>query len=175
MPSSARRPACVAKSTKNERLHLMLVAGGILFALAVAVVLLASSALKRTSGLGFCHDEAVHGVNALQVLRGEHAVYFPEENDGLEGMMAYAVALAISLLGRTMLAVRLPTALASAGTVRWPARARSLSSSGWGISSLEEMRKEGGATPWRGLLGRWGWGWSAGRFHRSDAHRAHGV
>ena len=43
--------------------------------------------------------------------------FFPERSDGLEGLMAYAVALSISLLGRTVLALRLPTALASAGTV----------------------------------------------------------
>ena len=121
----------------------MLVAGGILFALAVAVVLLRLQRLSEL-GPGLLHDEAVHGVNALQVLRGEHAVYFPEENDGLEGLMAYAVALAISLLGRTMLALRLPTALASAGTVFvvfW-----------LGYLLFGRDEEGGGGTPWRGLL-----------------------
>ena len=55
-------------------------------------------------------------MDALRVLQGEHAVFF-SENNGREGLIVYAIALATSLFGRTALAVRLPTALASAGTV----------------------------------------------------------
>lgn len=65
---------------------------------------------------GLYLTEGIHGLNALQVLRGEHAVFFTEDY-GRAGMIIYAVSLTTSLMGRTMLAVRLPAALASAGTV----------------------------------------------------------
>ena len=55
-------------------------------------------------------------MDALGVLQGQHALFFPE-NQGREGMVIYVTALAISLLGRTITAVRLPAALASVGTV----------------------------------------------------------
>ena len=140
---SAQPSANVAGSAKAERLRLMLVAGGIVFALAFAVVALRFQRLSELPpGLHF--DEGVHGVDALQVLQGEHAVFFPAENDGLEGLMAYAVALGTSLLGRTVLAVRLPAALASAGAVFvvfWLGRL---------LFGRDE--ESGRATPWRGLL-----------------------
>ena len=89
------------------------------------------------------HDEGAHGLNALQVMQGEHAVFFPD-NNGREGLIVYAIALAISFLGRTTLAIRLPTALASAATVFavfWL---------GWWLFSRDEKSER--ATPWRGLL-----------------------
>ena len=140
-PSSAQRSASVAKLANNERLHLMLVAGGIIFALALAVVMLR---LYRLTELppGLFPDEGAHGVDALRVLQGEHAVFFSEIMDA-KGMIVYAVAVPISLLGRTALAVRLPTALASAGTVFvvfWLGRL------------LFGRDEKGQATPWRGLL-----------------------
>ena len=83
-------------------------------------------------------------MDALRVLQGEHAVFFPEKVEGREGMVMYAMALAISLLGRTELALRLPTALASAGTVFvvfW-----------LGQILFGREEESGRATPWRGLL-----------------------
>ena len=150
---------------RDERRLLMLVRGGVLFALAVAVILLRLQRLSEL-GPGLLNDEAQHGVSALQVLRGEHAVFFPEKTGGQEGLMAYAVALTTSILGRTMLAVRLPAALASAGTVFvvfW-------------LGQLLLGRDESGqVTPWRGLLvGGVGAGLLA-VCHKSDVHRAHGV
>ena len=141
--SSARSPADAAASAKTERLRLALVAGGILLALALAVSLLR---LHRLSELprGIDAGEGANGVDALRVLQGEHAVFFPEKVEGREGMVMYAMALAISLLGRTELALRLPTALASAGTVFvvfWLGRL---------LFGREE--ESGRATPWRGLL-----------------------
>ena len=65
---------------------------------------------------GIYLTEGIHGVNALQVLQGEHAVFFPDDY-GRAGMFIYAVALTISVMGRTMLAVRLPAALVSTGAV----------------------------------------------------------
>ena len=81
-------------------------------------------------------------MDALRVLQGEHAVYFPA-NNGREGLIVYTIALAISFLGRTVLALRVPTALASAGTVFvvfWLGRL------------LFGKDEDGRATPWRGLL-----------------------
>ena len=117
--------------------------GGILFALALAVVLLR---LQRLSELppGLDAGEGANGIDALKVLQGEHAVFFPELLGGREGLVMYAVALSISLLGRTELALRLPTALASAGTVFvvfWLGHLL--------FGRDEESR---GSTPWRGLM-----------------------
>ena len=126
----------------DERLRIALVTAGILVFLASAVFILR---LHRLSELppGLHHDEGTHGVNALQVMRGEHAAFFPE-NNGREGMIVYAIALATSFLGRTALAVRLPTALVSAGSVFvlfWL---------GWMLFRRDEQ--SGQPTPWRGLL-----------------------
>ena len=140
-PPSARGAASAAGLEKAERLRLILVAGGIVAALALAVVLLR---LHRLAELppGLFYPEGAHGVNALQVLQGEHAVFFPEDN-GREGLAVYAIALTIPFWGRTALAVRLPTALASAGTVFvvfWLGRL------------LFGRDESGRATPRRGLL-----------------------
>ena len=114
----------------------------VLLLLALAVVALR---LYRLAELppGLHIDEGAHGINALQVLQGQHAVFFPD-NNGREGLNVYAIALAVSFLGRTALAIRLPTALASAATVFavfWL---------GWLLFGRDE--DSGRATPWRGLL-----------------------
>ena len=126
----------------DRRLHLTLLTLGTLILLAFLALTLR---LHRLSELppGLHHDEGTHGVNALQVMKGEHAPFFPE-NNGREGMIVYAIALATSFLGRTALAVRLPTALISAGTVFvlfWL---------GWVLFGRDEH--SGRSTPWRGLL-----------------------
>ena len=122
-------------------MRLALVAGGILFVLALAVLLLRIQRIDELP-IGLHHDEGAHGMDALRVLQGEHAVFFPA-NNGREGLIVYTIALAVSFVGRTMLALRLPTALASAGTVFvvfW-------------LGQLLFGREESGrATPWRGLL-----------------------
>ena len=114
-----------------------------MFALALAVVLLR---LQRLSELppGLDAGEGANGLDALRVLQGEHAVLFPEKFGGREGLAMYGIALAISLLGRTELALRLPTALASAGTVFvvfW-----------LGHLLFGRDEESGGSTPWRGLM-----------------------
>ncbi len=126
---------------KSRRIQ-RLCTGVILFGLAVAVVVLR---LYRLAELppGLFLDEGVHGVDALQVLQGKHAVFF-RENTGREGLIVYAIALATSFLGRTILAIRLPTALASAGTVFvifW-----------LGQLLFGKDEESGQASPWRGLL-----------------------
>ena len=126
---------------RSERFPLLWVTGGILLALAVAVAILRFDRLDELPPRLY-FDEAAHGVDAVRVLKGEHKIFFPE-NNGREGLIVYAIALATSLLGSTVLAIRLPTALASAGTVYvvfW-------------LGRLLFGRNGGGrATPWRGLF-----------------------
>ncbi len=117
--------------------------GGIVFALVLAVVILR---LHRLSALppGLDAGEGANGLDALRVLEGEHAVFFPERFRGREGMAIYAIAVAISLVGQTALAVRLPAALASAGTVLvvfWLGRIL-----------FGRNEQNGHTTPWRGMF-----------------------
>ena len=141
--SAAQRSISAAGSAKTERFRPVLVAGGILFALALAVVMLRFYRLNELPPWLF-YDGGANGVDALQVLQGKHAVFFPDKSNGREWLGIYLVALSISVLGRTELAVRLPTALASAGTVFavfWLGRLL--------FGRDEESAR---ATPWRGLL-----------------------
>ncbi len=62
---------------------------------------------------GLKFDEGWNGLYALQVLQGEYALTFGDK----DGLGIYLIALATNFLGRTPLALRLPTALASASTV----------------------------------------------------------
>ena len=66
---------------------------------------------------GLYYDGGSNGLDALEVLQGKHAIFFPERSNGREWLGIYPIALAITFFGRTMLAVRLPTALTSAATV----------------------------------------------------------
>ena len=142
-PSSAQHPAGPAGSRKGERPHFRLVAGGVLVALALVVVALRFHRLSEIPP-GLYYDGGSNGLDALQVLQGKHAIFFPERSNGREWLGIYPIALAITFLGRTMLAVRLPTALASAGTVFvvfW-----------LGQLLFGRDEESGRATPWRGLL-----------------------
>ncbi len=128
---------------KSVRLRLAWVTGGILFALALAVVMLRFHRIAELPP-GLFYDGGANGLDALQVLQGKHAIFFPEKSNGREWLGIYLVALSTSFLGRTLLAVRLPTALAGAGvifTVFWL---------GWLLFSRDE--ESGRATPWRGLM-----------------------
>ncbi len=127
---------------KRRMPHIRLATVGTLLALALAVEALR---LHRLSEIppGLFFDEGAHGVDAIRVLQGDHAVFFPE-NRGREGLIVYAVAIAISLMGRTVMAIRLPAALASAGTVF------ALFWLGQLLFGRDE--ESGQATPWRGLL-----------------------
>ena len=119
-----------------------LVAGAILLALALVVVTLRFHRLSELPP-GLYYDEGAHGVDALQVLQGKHAVFFPQ-NYGREGLIVYGVAASTAFLGRSMLALRLPTALASAGAVFvvfWLGRL---------LFGRDE--EDGQAAAWRGLL-----------------------
>ncbi len=59
---------------------------------------------------GLYRDEAYNGLDALGVLRGQHALFFPA-NNGREPLYIYLVALSVALLGPTTLALRLPAAV----------------------------------------------------------------
>lgn len=115
------------------------VAGVVLLTLAVALLRFRQLSILPPD---LHPDEGAHGLDALHVLQGKHAVFFPRHN-GREGMVVYGVAFAISLLGRTELALRLPTALASAGTVF---------AVFWLGGLLYGRDRDGRPTPWRGLL-----------------------
>lgn len=140
--SSPSHPTDAPAPERSRQRLITLVTAGILLALSFAVVLLRLFLLAELPP-GLMLDEGAHGVDALRVLQGEHAVFFPE-NNGREGMIVYAVALATALLGPSMLALRLPTALASAGTV-------------FAVFWLGQLLfgrdgEDGEPTPWRGLL-----------------------
>ena len=119
MSESVRAAAGAAGRAKTEGATWRgrrLVSTAILAALTVAVVMLRLYRLDELPA-GIQVSEALNGVDALRVLDGEHAVFFPSEFSGHEGLVVYLIALSITLLGQTDLALRLPTALASAGTV----------------------------------------------------------
>ncbi len=114
--SSEKKRVSTAGPSDCKGLTYALTFGGILTALAVTVAVLR---LHRLAELppGVDLGEAANGLDALRVLGGEHAVFFPEKLAGREGLFIYAIAAAFALLGRTEMALRLPAALASAGTV----------------------------------------------------------
>ena len=133
---SGKKPAKFHGRTE----HLLFARGAVILALALTVVLLRFYRLDELPP-GISQDAGAHGVDALRVLQGEHAVFFPR-NFGREGMIVYGVALATSLLGRTVMAIYLPTALASAGTVF---------AAFWLGQVLFDRDVVGRPTPWRAL------------------------
>jgi len=85
----------------------------------VAVLLVASALRFAAFGqipAGLYHDEAYHGLDALDVLRGRHALYFPA-NNGREPLFIYLVAISVGLFGRSPFALRLPAFFAGVLTV----------------------------------------------------------
>ncbi len=65
---------------------------------------------------GLYRDEAINGLDALRVLRGEHAIFFPA-NNGREPLYIYLAALAIALFGQTAFALRFVAALVGTLTI----------------------------------------------------------
>ena len=108
--------AAGSKARESDQNRLRIISVAVIAALTVAVVMLRLYRLDELPA-GIQVSEALNGVDALRVLDGEHAVFFPSEFSGHEGLVVYLIALSISVLGQTDLALRLPTALASAGTV----------------------------------------------------------
>jgi len=65
---------------------------------------------------GLYHDEAYHGLDALNVLEGQFPVYFPA-NNGREPLFIYLVAVAVGVLGQSPFALRLVAFFAGLLTV----------------------------------------------------------
>ena len=114
--SHTEGPARNLDSGHSLRTHRHLVTAGIVIVIALAVAMLR---LYRLDDMppGIQNDEGPDGVYALQVLQGEHAVFFPEIGSGRDAVGVYAIALSTALFGRTLLAFHLPVALASVATV----------------------------------------------------------
>ena len=88
--------------------------------LMLAAVILGAAVLRFASlghvPAGLYRDEAFYGLDALNVLHGQHALYFAA-NNGREPMFIYLLTLSIGALGRSPFAVRLPAALISLLTI----------------------------------------------------------
>ena len=59
---------------------------------------------------GLYRDEAFNGLDALNVLDGQHSLYFPD-NNGREPLYIYLTAAAVAVFGRSAMAVRFMAAL----------------------------------------------------------------
>ncbi|MCH9663362.1 MAG: hypothetical protein K0U66_06870, partial [Gammaproteobacteria bacterium] len=90
---------------------------------------------------GLFIDEGANGLDALAVLRGDHALFFAR-NRGREGLFIYTIVPFVAWLGRIPLALRLPAALANIGTV--------LALFWLGNLLFGQYRQS--TMPWRGLL-----------------------
>jgi 4-amino-4-deoxy-L-arabinose transferase-like glycosyltransferase len=86
----------------------------------MVVVLLAAATLRLAAfgavPPGLYHDEAYHGLDSLDVLRGRFSLYFPA-NNGREPLFIYLIAMAVGLLGRSPFALRLTAFFAGLLTV----------------------------------------------------------
>jgi 4-amino-4-deoxy-L-arabinose transferase-like glycosyltransferase len=85
----------------------------------VAVLLVAAALRLVAFGQvppGLYHDEAYHGLDALDILQGNLSLYFPA-NNGREPLFIYLIALAVGLLGRSPFALRLVACFAGLLTV----------------------------------------------------------
>ena len=65
---------------------------------------------------GLYRDEAYHGLDSLDILRGNFSLYFPA-NNGREPLFIYLIALTVGLLGRSPFALRLVAFFAGLLTV----------------------------------------------------------
>lgn len=132
----------LTQSQGKDRVLVPLVALAIVIALTAVVVMMR---LYRISDFppGIINDEGANGVDALQVLQGQHNVFFAEKASGREALAIYATALATHFLGPSLLAFHLPPALASAGAVFavfW-----------LGFLLFGKDEQSGDPRPWRGL------------------------
>ena len=89
--------------------------------LAVGLILLATAGYFRLYRLGeipsgLFLDEGANGLDALRVLDGQIAPFYPT-NNGREGLLILLIAPFVAWLGQTALALRLPSALAGVAAV----------------------------------------------------------
>jgi uncharacterized membrane protein YphA (DoxX/SURF4 family) len=101
----------------SARLRLRLLLAAILL---IAVWFRAYDLLAIPPGL--THDEANHGREAIGILQGRLALFFPL-NYGSEPLYSYTVAGLMALVGRNLLALRLVAVIFNLGaiavTYRW--------------------------------------------------------
>ncbi|MDW8185393.1 MAG: glycosyltransferase family 39 protein [Anaerolineae bacterium] len=84
---------------------------------------------------GLWYDEAYYGLDALQVLEGHLALFFPE-NNGREPLFIYLVAGAIAILGPTPYALRLTASMIGLLTVAATLRMAWTLSRRWEVGML---------------------------------------
>ncbi|MFN3928776.1 MAG: ArnT family glycosyltransferase [Thermoflexus sp.] len=84
---------------------------------------------------GLWYDEAYYGLDALRVLEGHPAVFFPE-NNGREPLFIYLVAGAIAILGPTPYALRLTASMIGLLTVAATLRMAWTLSRRWEVGML---------------------------------------
>ena len=84
----------------------------------VLVVLALSVRLYRLQEIpfGLNYDEAANGLDVLNILNGQHPIFF-ERNHGREPLFIYLQAIVAAVLGTTPFALRLTAALVGAATV----------------------------------------------------------
>ena len=86
----------------------------------MVAVLLVAAALRLVAfgevPPGLYHDEAYHGLDVVDILRGRFSFYFPA-NNGREPLFIYMIAVAVGLLGRSPFALRLVSFFAGLLTV----------------------------------------------------------
>jgi 4-amino-4-deoxy-L-arabinose transferase-like glycosyltransferase len=89
-------------------------------ALPLLLIVLAGAGLRLyqigVAPAGFYRDEAYYALDAVGVLRGEMAVWFPA-NNGREGLFIYLLAASVGLFGQTVFAVRVVAALVGIATL----------------------------------------------------------
>lgn len=100
---------------QSEKLYVKRSRGPSQLGWALLLVVLLAAAVLRFWQLGqlppgLYRDEAFNGLDALDVLAGHHAPFFPN-NHGREPAYIYLTALSIALVGRQALAVRLAAAV----------------------------------------------------------------
>ena len=142
MESSAELPADSSPLRRVLSSRPRLAVWGVLILLVFAVVMLRFHRITELPP-GLHVDAGANGADALEVLQGRHALFFPEKNNGREWLGIYPIALTVSLMGRTELAVRLPTILAGVSAifaVFWLGRL------------LFGKDESGRDSPWRGLM-----------------------
>ena len=84
----------------------------------VLVVMALSVRLYRLQEIpfGLNYDEAANGIDVLNILNGQHPIFF-ERNHGREPLFIYLQAIVAAVLGTTPFALRLTAALVGAATV----------------------------------------------------------
>ncbi len=87
-------------------------------ALLIAAILVAFALRLPVGGVppGLYHDEAYYGLDAVSVLAGHPALYFPA-NNGREPLFIHLAAAFVALLGRTPAALRLASAFVGVASV----------------------------------------------------------